>query len=174
LPAGAIIYGTAGIVLLTPGGSTLCDLQGKTIRRFDGSPADAGSLGGTHFGNFVAAVKTRNRTILNSEVAQGHVSAAMCHLGNNSYRLGTAASPKDVLQRLQARKLNEDVADLLQRTIEHVRHNGVDPDNQGLTLGPWLDFDPDKEEYIDRPDADAMLTREYRKPFVVPSQHELT
>ena len=174
LAAGAIVYGTEGIVLLNPGGSTMCDLQGKTVRRFDGPKTDATSLGATHFGNFIEAVKTRHREKQHAEVAQGHVSAAMCHLGNNSYRLGTAASADEVLQRLQARKINEDVADLLRRTIEHVGRNGVDPAKRQLTLGPWLEFDPEKEQYIGRADADSLLTREYRKPFVVPSERELT
>ena len=41
-----------------------------------------------------------------------------------------------------------------------------------LKLGPWLAIDSDTETFPDNPAASAMLTREYRKPFVVPSAEE--
>ena len=31
------------------------------------------------------------------------------------------------------------------------------------------EFDPDQEQFVGNAAADAMLTREYRKPFVVPT-----
>jgi predicted dehydrogenase len=40
--------------------------------------------------------------------------------------------------------------------------------NISYRLGRTLEFDPVKMKFINAPDADAMLTREYRKPFVVP------
>jgi hypothetical protein len=40
-------------------------------------------------------------------------------------------------------------------------------------VGPWLQFDPDKEQFVGNAAADAMLTREYRKPFVVPSEGKI-
>ena len=173
LPAGAIVYGTDGIVLLHAGGSQLYGVDGKPVRRFEGGKADAGTLGGPHFGNFIEAVKTRDRTIQRAEVAQGHVSASVCHLANNSFRLGSPATPDEVLARLGEVKIDEDAADLLDRTIGHLAKNGVDLKKRPLTLGPWLKFDPEKEQYVDRPDADSLLTREYRKPFVVPTEKEL-
>ncbi len=40
--------------------------------------------------------------------------------------------------------------------------------NISYRLGRTLEFDPGKMKFINAPDADAMLTRQYRKPFVVP------
>jgi hypothetical protein len=40
--------------------------------------------------------------------------------------------------------------------------------NISYRLGKSLEFDPVKMKFINAPDADAMLKREYRKPFVVP------
>ena len=40
--------------------------------------------------------------------------------------------------------------------------------NISYRLGRTLEFDPVKMKFINAPDADAMLTREYREPFVVP------
>jgi predicted dehydrogenase len=51
--------------------------------------------------------------------------------------------------------------------------NRVDIEKTQLTLGTWLEFDPDKEQFVGNAAADAMLTREYRKPFVVPSENEV-
>jgi hypothetical protein len=40
--------------------------------------------------------------------------------------------------------------------------------NISYRLGRSLGFDPVKMKFINAPDADAMLTRDYREPFVVP------
>jgi hypothetical protein len=40
--------------------------------------------------------------------------------------------------------------------------------NISYRLGKSLEFDPVKMKFINCPEADSMLTREYRKPFVVP------
>jgi hypothetical protein len=35
------------------------------------------------------------------------------------------------------------------------------------TLGPWLAMDPAREQFIDNA-ANALTSRDYRQPFVVP------
>ncbi len=40
--------------------------------------------------------------------------------------------------------------------------------NISYRLGRSLDFDPDQMKFVNDPEADALLTREYREPFVVP------
>jgi hypothetical protein len=42
--------------------------------------------------------------------------------------------------------------------------------NISYRLGRTLEFDPVKMKFINDPEADAMLTKEYRKPFVVPDK----
>jgi predicted dehydrogenase len=42
--------------------------------------------------------------------------------------------------------------------------------NISYRLGRSLEFDPVKMKFINAPDADSMLTRQYRKPFVVPDK----
>jgi len=44
--------------------------------------------GGDHFGNFLKAVRARQPELLNAEIEEGHLSAALCHLGLISARLG--------------------------------------------------------------------------------------
>lgn len=50
----------------------------------------------------------------------------------------------------------------------HLRANGVDWNVTPLTLGPVLKMDPQVERFLDNDDANALLTRSYRQPFVVP------
>ncbi len=40
--------------------------------------------------------------------------------------------------------------------------------NISYRLGRQLDFDPSSERFVNDPEADEMLTRDYREPFVVP------
>jgi len=42
--------------------------------------------------------------------------------------------------------------------------------NVAFRVGRQLDFDPRTEQFVGDDEANAMLTREYRKPFVVPDQ----
>jgi predicted dehydrogenase len=44
--------------------------------------------GGDHFANFIDAVRQHDRSILNAEIEQGHLSAALCHYANVAYRTG--------------------------------------------------------------------------------------
>ena len=39
-----------------------------------------------HFDNFLKAVKSRKHTDLNADIVEGHLSAALCHMANISYR----------------------------------------------------------------------------------------
>jgi len=41
-----------------------------------------------HVANFLKAVRSRNREDLNCDILEGHLSAAMCHMANTSYRVG--------------------------------------------------------------------------------------
>jgi predicted dehydrogenase len=41
-----------------------------------------------HMANFLAAVRSRNYKDLHADIEEGHLSAALCHMANTSYRLG--------------------------------------------------------------------------------------
>jgi hypothetical protein len=60
-------------------GGVAFDLKHQQIKRFSG--------GANHFANFLKAVRSRKQTDLNAPVLEGHISSALCHLGNISYRL---------------------------------------------------------------------------------------
>jgi predicted dehydrogenase len=93
---------------------------------FLGREAEAGptmTKGGSHFGNFFDAMRSRKKEDLTAEVEEGAASTVLVHLANISYRLG--------------------------RTIN---------------------FDPKTLSIVGDSEATKMMTRDYRKPFVVPEK----
>src|SRR5690606_5158266 len=93
-----------------------------------------------------------------------------CHLGNISYRLGEEISVADAERKLSDIRSTDNVKDTWERTIAHLKDNKVDLNAIQIRFGANLAFDPEKETFpgsgMDK--ANAMLTREYRAPFVVP------
>jgi predicted dehydrogenase len=55
-------------------------------------PGPSGRGGGDHFANFVEAVRARDPRRLRADIEEGHLSTALCHLGNIAYRLGRAVT----------------------------------------------------------------------------------
>ena len=62
------------------------------------------------------------------------------------------------------------MAQTLSRVEEHLAANEVDLGKTPARLGVILDMDPKSERFVDNSDANHLLTREYRKPFVVPEK----
>jgi len=53
--------------------------------------------------------------------------------------------------------------------VDHLKDNSVKLDDLSYHLGRKLAIDAKNEEFKKDTEADAMLTREYRKGFVVPA-----
>ena len=159
---GWVFEGSKGFIA----GTSLFDLEGNLVRTFSGS-------GQSHFANFLKAVRSRNRADLNADILEGHQSTALCHIGNISWRLGRAASPEEIRETLGKLQVHENVRETLDRTLEHLRQNEVNLEQTKLTLGALLQPAPERETFVANPRADAFLTREYRKPFVVPTEAEI-
>jgi predicted dehydrogenase len=160
--SGWIFTGTEGIVADT----SLFDLDGKWVRAFEGENQN-------HFANFLNAVRSRNVSALNADILEGHQSTALCHIGNISWRLGAATSAVAIQQQLSQLQVHDDVLETFERTRKHLAENNVDLEKTKLTLGRWLRLHPDQERFADDPAANALLTRAYRKPFVVPAETEV-
>ncbi len=118
-------------------------------------------------------MRSRKREDQNAEIEQGHTSTAVVHVANISQRLGKAASVKEIGQALETLHGNENAAVTFQHTCKHLADNGIDLEKTPLTLGPWIGIDSDHERFVGNPAANAFLTREYRKPFVVPAEGQI-
>jgi predicted dehydrogenase len=162
---GVIFEGSDGYVALTSyTGGAAFDKRGEQIQRFNGGQyAD-------HFANFIKAVRSRDHKDLNADILQGHLSSALCHTGNISYRLGKETSLEEIKARLAAVKSADKNLETLDRTLAHLRDNKVEINGQTrLRLGDRLEMDPKSETFTKNDEANRMLTRNYRAPFVVPA-----
>ncbi len=127
-----------------------------------------GPGGSNHFANFISAVRSRNQSDLNAEVQEGHLSAALGHLANISYRLG-----EEVAFTPRTGTLGDDKVayDALLSMEEHLSQgNGLKLSASKYRLGAHLQFNAASEKFKGNDKANAMLTRNYRTPFVVPSR----
>ncbi len=115
---------------------------------------------GGPFGSFIAAVRSGDPAKSNCDAETAHYSAALCHLGNIAYRL---AQPLQDQHRPHFLADNAQVAESLGAIDENLRTVKID-----LAEYNALTFDPATEKFVDDPQADALLTRWYRPPFVVP------
>jgi predicted dehydrogenase len=123
--------------------------------------------GGDHFANFIDCVRSRDTSKLHADIEVGHISAGLCHLGNISYRLGKPTEYDPGLGKLSG---NEFGTDALTRMADHLKDDGVKFNGKNLMVGKKLDFDAKTETFVNDKEADALLTRKYRAPFVVPEK----
>ncbi len=126
---GNTFYGTEGYMELN--GSTWKAYKQREKEPFAVSPVENSEVpkdptfraapgGSEHFANFIDAIRSGKDSDLNCDIHDGHLSAALPHLANISYRLGRE-----------------------------------------------LRFMGSYEKFANDPEADLMLTRNYRKPFVI-------
>jgi hypothetical protein len=113
--AGNIFYGSEGVLSVGSAGFQL-HVRGKLHLSEAGKPDTA-----PHVANFLECVRSRTAVKLHAPLGEGHLSAALCHLANISYRLG-----------------------------REVRFDSAQEN-----------FGPDYE-------ANLLLSRDYRAPYVVP------
>jgi len=120
ISVGNFFYGDKGYMIVYNGGNYQTFL-GEKREKGPGRESSASDV--AHFRNWIDAIKARDMSLQNGPVETAHLSAALAHLGNISYRLG--------------RQLN---------------------------------FDPISERFIGDSDANKMLTREYRAPYILPDK----
>jgi predicted dehydrogenase len=120
------------------------------------------------FQNFIDCVRTRKAENLLAPITEAHFSAACCHLANISYRLG-----KEVPGSVEPQGLpdNEHVHDSWSTIKEYLPNTlGLEMAKTSYTMGKVLQFDPASEKFVGSDEANKLLTRDYRAPFVVPEQ----
>ena len=160
-----IFEGTEGYVVLTSyNNGAAFDRDGKQVFKFPTAAVKDKESNNLHFDNFLKAVRSRDAADLNADIEKGHLSSALCHLGNISYRLGSKVSLGDAKSRLQG----EEASDTFNRVVEHLHANDV-PDSTEIYFGEKLAINPQSETFVNNPSADLQLTRVYRAPFVVPT-----
>ncbi len=120
---GNLFYGSDGYMSSGQGYKAKTGYKGEDMEDKDlGELPEVGGTGeGNHFQNFIDCVRSRNKDEQNAPVEAGHLSSALCHLANISYRVGRS-----------------------------------------------LTFDPATERFVGDKEANKLLTRKYRAPYVIP------
>ena len=139
--------------------ATALDKEGKEIKQWSGAK--------DHYENFIQAVRSRKVSDLNADIQEGFISSALCHTGNISYRLGKHTPADAIREKI---KSDKDALHTFERMQQHLQANGVDLNHTQATLGEFLKMNPRKQKFTNNDRANALLTREYRKPFVVPEK----
>ena len=149
------------------GGGAIYDNDNKKVKSFSGPG------GGGHQANFIAAVRSRKQAELAAPIEGGHLSSALCHLGNISYRLGGNKTNDAIKEAIGA---DEPTQDSLARMLDHLRANEVEVTRTPSVIGPSLALAAGAEAFVTREKfdlgywANTLLRREYRPPFVVPDK----
>ncbi|MCC7419935.1 MAG: Gfo/Idh/MocA family oxidoreductase [Planctomycetaceae bacterium] len=159
---GNIFYGTKGYVVMSGyDKGAAFDLDGKMVKEFKGS--------GDHFGNCIEAVRSRKHTDLHADIEEGHRSSALCHLGNISYLLGEQMTVKEAGSSIKGK----DELESYETFGKYLTGNGLALDSTKIGFGPVLTLKGEVFEGTKAKEANPMLTREYRKPFVVPKSEDV-
>ncbi|MFB3826520.1 MAG: Gfo/Idh/MocA family protein [Bryobacteraceae bacterium] len=139
------------------------DYGGREIRKFD----NAGRVDPQT--SFIRAVRSRKIEDIKTDIEAAHLSACLSHAANISYRIGAAAKPGEIREAMSADK---DALDSWTRFTEHLAVHGVDLSRTPAVLGPWLAIDARAERFTGThaAKANALVKREYRKPYVIPEK----
>jgi len=150
-------------------GGVVFDANGKEIKRFPGDGGD------NHQANFLEAVRNRRQSSLRAPIQEGHISSAVCHLGNIAYRLGEPTTTDVCRHTVAAHAHADETFDRLAKSLEGI---GVDLGKTPFSMGPWLEINPKtgdvrsagKGQNAKRDQARAMSRGSHRTPYVFPEK----
>ena len=105
------------------------DQDGKEIKTFEGTE--------NHKISFINAVRSRKISDLKADILEGHLSSALCHTGNLSYRLGKTSSPDEVRETIKG---NKEAMATFGRMSEHLAANErvKKTAGAGVTAGAYM------------------------------------
>lgn len=144
------------------GSAVAYDRNGTVIKKFRGS----GGMG-YHQQNFIDAVRSRDRSILNAEVQIGNDTTGWCNLANIAFRAG---QPYDGQQNIDLGAGQELWDNLLSETKHGLAPYGLALNSDGIQMSSILEMDAATERFVGQhaDEANGYLKRQYRAPFVVP------
>ncbi len=97
----------------------------------------------------------------------GHLSSALAHMANHSYRLGGITPQDEIKARIKDNAL---FTETFERMLTHLKDNKLEGDLSKVVIGPMLTLDPATEKFTgDFADkANALDMEVYRKEFSLP------
>lgn len=161
--SGYIAYCEGGRFEGQRGSGAAFDKNGKQIKSFRGKGGND-----LHQANFIAAVRSRDSSTLNTDVEVGHLSTGWCNLANIAFQAGSTFTHE------AAKEVNGDRgvwSSLLNETEKHLGAHGIDIASSEIKLSPMLHVDVEKEVFVGEHSAAAneFLKRQYRSGYEVPT-----
>jgi len=155
---GDVFHGSEGTIAAHGKGVVATDAKGERIKTFswDGSV--------DHYRNFLDCIRSRKQEDVSANVLEGHLSCVLVHAANISYRLG---EPQPLSKEEPFGSYAEG-NETFRRYRDHLKANGIPIEKTMHRVGRILEFDPAREAFVGDSEANALLRREYRKPFEVP------
>lgn len=143
--------------------------KGERLKEFPGDGGDG------HQANFIEAVRNRHQPSLVAPIEHGHISSAVCHLGNIAYRLGEPTATATCRQTVAAHGHADETFDRLVKSLEGI---GVDLGKTPFSLGPWLEINPKtgevrsagKGQAAKRDQARTLAHGRHRAPYALPEK----
>ncbi|MCP4259228.1 MAG: Gfo/Idh/MocA family oxidoreductase [Planctomycetes bacterium] len=134
--------------------------RGELIRKFTRTQPDCKE-------NFIDVVRSRKTNELLTDALEGHLSCGLVHLANISYQVGKHKH-NDVIR--QVIKSKSEFYESFERLMEHLSANQLGVNRKSLVLGAMLKLNPEIERFAGpmSKKANRLISRKYRKPFVVP------
>ena len=159
VPLGNIIECEGGFI--AGGHGPLCaayNKDGKVIKKFNGAKS--------HMQSFVDSCHS-GKIDAGHTAESGHLSSALAHIGNISWKLGAPTAPSAIRSSLK----DVNTTDAFERMLTHLADNKVDPTKDMLALGKHLTFDAESEQFTGEFSdlANPYLKDTYRKGFEIPA-----
>ena len=162
--SGYIVYGEGGRLEGQRGRAVAFDSDGKKIKEFKGT-----SGSGQHQRNFTEAVQQEDASLLNAEIKIRNDSTGWCNLANIAFRAG-AKLTETTNNPVDHPRWEEVLGFMGQHTAAH----NVPLRGGELKMSKLLTIDPGTEKFVGAgaDEANALLKREYRDGYVVPTLTE--
>ena len=148
------------------------DTKGEQTKSYGKSVDQVDLTGGAsgHHANWVAAIRKGSSVDINSPVRDCHLSTALVHSANISFRLGAKKSAGEIKDALKA---SSGLSEAFGRMAEHLGRNGVNLDESKAVLGAPLTQDTKTELFTganaEAANRDLVAKRTGRKGFEIPT-----
>lgn len=161
---GVVVHCENGDLRIEANRCAAYDPEGKEIKSFGDRREDHRYK---HRLNFIQAVRSRDHTHLHADIEEGHISSGLCHTANISHRLGVFRAVPELLEEISG---DGELLEAFGTMENHLEANGINLNIDLATVGAALAMNPEREEFYRNDRANALLRRNYRDGFEVPSR----
>jgi len=154
---GVIVHCEKARLVVSANDVRVFDHDGKQVEHLAG-----GNHMRNHYAAFIEAIRSGDQGRLTAPILEGHVSSALCHLGNIAYKVGG----EQRFGKWAAASRDDATWDMISRGQgRHLDAHGLPQASTSVRVGS-ISCDPATETLSDGPSGS--LRRAYRAPFVVP------